>query len=182
MKKLIALTLVVLLVLAGCSAAGGSSKLGLGIKTTIGSSKDLAEKDDGTKVGTAQADTTVAAVMVDADGKVIDVMVDTAQTKINFNEEGVITSDKTVEYKTKRDLGNDYGMIKASGIGREWFEQMDAIQEWMKGKTAAQIAAMKVKDTEEHGIVSDETDLTSKATMGVETYLEVVAEALANAK
>ena len=48
--------------------------------------------------------------------------------------------------------------------------------------TASEIAAMKVKDTEDHGIVPDEPDLTSKATMGVETYLEVVAEALANAK
>ncbi len=181
MKKILVLTLVVLMVLAGCSAAGGDSKLGLGIKTVIDKSKDLAEQEDGSKSGTAQVDTTIAAVMVDADGKVIDVMVDTAQTRVNFNEEGVITSDKTAEYKTKRDLGNDYGMIKASGIGREWFEQMDAIQEWMKGKTASEIAAMKVKDTEEHGIVPDEPDLTSKATMGVETYLEVVAEALANA-
>jgi hypothetical protein len=179
MKKVIALTLILVLLLAGC-ASGGGTKLGLGQVTTISSSKDLAENDEGVKVGTAQADTVMAAVMIDDKGKVVDVKIDTAQTKISFDEAGMITSDKTAEVKTKRELGNDYGMIKASGIGKEWFEQMDAVEEWMIGKTADEIKNMKVKDNEGAN-VPDEADLASKATIKIDSYLKVVAEAIANA-
>jgi hypothetical protein len=180
MKKVIALTLILVLLLAGC-ASGGGTKLGLGHVTTIGSSKDLAENDEGVKVGTAQADTVIAAVMIDDKGKVVDVKIDTAQTKISFDEAGMITSDKAAEVKTKRELGNDYGMIKASGIGKEWFEQMDAVEEWMIGKTADEIKNMKVKDNGDGANVPDEADLASKATIKIDGYLKVVAEAIANA-
>lgn len=179
MKKVIALTLIMVLLLAGC-ASGGGTKLGLGQVTTISSSKDLAENDEGVKVGTAQADTVMAAVMIDDKGKVVDVKIDTAQTKISFDEAGMITSDKAAEVKTKRELGNDYGMIKASAIGKEWFEQMDAVEEWMIGKTADEIKNMKVKDNEGAN-VPDEADLASKATIKIDGYLKVVAEAIANA-
>lgn len=181
MKKIIALTLILVLALAGCSSAGGATKLGLGQDTSIGSSKDLAENDEGVKVGTAQVDTVMAAVMVDDKGKVVDIKIDTAQTIVTFDESGVITSDKSAEIKTKRELGADYGMIKASGIGREWFEQIDAVEEWMVGKTADEIANMKVKADENGANISDEADLVSKATLKIDSYLKVTAEAIADA-
>lgn len=180
MKKIFAITLVIVLFLAGCSSSGSSvNKLGLGQKTTIASSTDLADTD-GVKSGTAQADTVMCAVMIDANGKVVDIKIDTAQTAINFDEAGVITSDKTIEYQTKREKGADYGMIKASGIGREWFEQADAIEDWMTGKTADQIKNMKVT-AGEGGNVSAEPDLTSSATIKVDDYIAVAVEAIENA-
>ncbi|MDD2375492.1 MAG: hypothetical protein PHE63_10630 [Eubacteriales bacterium] len=181
MKKIIALTLILVLALAGCSSAGGAAKLGLGQITSIGSSNDLAENDEGVMVGTAQVDTVMAAVMVDDKGKVVDIKIDTAQTRVNFDENGVITSDKEAEIKTKRELGNDYGMIKASGIGREWFEQIDAVEEWMTGKTASEIANMKLNQNDSGANIPGEADLTSKATLKIDDYLKVTAEAIANA-
>ena len=181
MKKLIAITVVLLLFLAGCSSTGSSAaKLGLAQLTSIASSSDLKANDDGVLVGKAQADTTMCAVTVDAAGKVIDIKIDVAQTAINFDENGVITSDKTAEFKSKVEKGADYGMIKASKIGKEWFEQIAAIEKWMIGKTATEIAAMKVT-AGEGGNVSAEADLVSSATIKVDSYLAVTAKAIADA-
>ncbi len=183
MKKVFILTLVVFMILAGCSAAGGAAgKLGLGVKTTIDKSTDLVEQKDGSKAASAQVDSVIAAVLVDADGKLIAVQIDSAQTVVKYDENGQVTSNLAETVPTKRELGEAYGMIKASPIGREWYEQIDALQEWMKGKTAAQITGMKVKDDGEGGSMPDEPDLTSKATLTVDSYLEVVAKAMANAQ
>ena len=56
MKKIIALTLVLVLLLAiaGCSAAG-ETKLGVGQYTKIASSKDLTENDEGVMVEIGRA-------------------------------------------------------------------------------------------------------------------------------
>lgn len=179
MKKLLAVTLIVALMLAGC-AAPAATKLGLASKTTIDSSKDLADKD-GVKSGQAQADTMMVAVVVDAAGKVVSIDIDTVQAKIQFDEAGKITTDKAAEVKTKRELGDAYGMKKASGIGKEWFEQADAIEKWMTGKTAEQIKAMKLTAVE-GGNISAETDLATGATIHIDEFIEVAVEAIANAK
>jgi hypothetical protein len=174
---------VLLLFLAGCSSTGSSAaKLGLAQLTSIGSSADLKANDDGVLVGKAQADTTMCAVTVDAAGKVIDIKIDVAQTAITYDENGVITSDKTAEVLSKREKGTDYGMIKASKIGKEWFEQIDALEKWMIGKTADQISAMKVTlNEEEGGNVSAEPDLVSSATLKVDTFIEIATKAIADA-
>lgn len=183
MKKIIALILVLVFIvaLAGCSSSSSETRVGLGQITTIRSSKDLAENDEGVKIGTAQADTVMAAVMIDEDGKVVDIKIDAAQTRINFDEDGVITSDTSIEYPTKRELGDDYGMIVASGIGREWYEQIDAIEEWMTGKTAEEIKNMKVKADDTGANVPDEADLVSKATLKVDVYIAAAIEAIEDA-
>ena len=180
MKKIIALALVLALAFAVAGCTGGSDgdlKHGVGIKTSIGSSADLAENDDGDLVGRAQVDTVIASVTVDGDGKVVSVLIDTAQTRVMFNEAGEITSDRAADYKTKKELGSDYGMIRASGIGREWDEQIEAIEEWMVGKTATEISNMPV----EEGYPTD-VDLLTKATMRVTDYIAVVLEAIENAE
>jgi major membrane immunogen (membrane-anchored lipoprotein) len=179
MKKLFAMLMVAALLLAGCAPA--ATKLGYSSKTTIGFSSDLAEKD-GKQIGLAQADTMMCAVVVDDSGRVVDIKIDTVQAKVNFDEEGKITTDKATQFKTKRELGDDYGMKRASPIGREWYEQADAIQKWMIGKTADQIQAMKVKNTEDHGNIPDEPDLVSSATIGVDDFIEVAVDAIKSAK
>lgn len=175
MKKIIALTLVAVL-LAGCGAA--TVKTGLGHVISIAKSKDAtAEKE-----GLAQVDTVMAAVTFDSTGKVLGVTIDNAQVKVNFDATGKVITDKTVAPKTKVELGNDYGMKKASKIGKEWFEQIADLEKWMVGKTVDQIKAMKVKEVEGKPSIPDEADLTSKVTVSVNDYQAAVAEALANAK
>ncbi|HBD62997.1 MAG TPA: hypothetical protein DC038_01030 [Clostridiales bacterium] len=159
--------------------AHGAEKVGLGVETHIGSSKDKAA--DVKPV--AQMDTYMTAVALDKDGKVVKSIVDVAQVKVNYDENGVVTSDKTAEIKTKQELKEGYGMVKASSIGKEWFEQMAAFEEWMIGKTAAEIAGLKVKERDaSHKAVPDVPELTSSVTITVDGYQSVVAEAIENAR
>lgn len=182
MKKILIVTLVLALVLAGCSAA--AVKTGLGTDIKINGSKDISVDDDGNTVeGLAQVDTAMAAVTIDADGKIIGVQIDNAQVRIAFDAEGMITTELNAQQQTKVEKGADYGLIKASGIGREWFEQIAALGDWMVGKTIQEVNAMKtyVKD-DDHQMVPDETDLISSVTIDVSQYLKAVTKAVANAK
>jgi hypothetical protein len=181
MKKALAVILVLgLFLLAGCAGAAGT-KLGMASKTIMSRSTDLADTG-GVKTGTTLADTLMCSAVVDAGGKVVSIRFDDVQAPIAFDEAGKITTDKSTVFKTKRELGSDYGMKKASAIGREWFEQVDAIEKWMTGKTADQIKSMKVKTTQAEGNVPDEPDLASGATIGISDFIEVAAAAINNAK
>ena len=74
-------------------------------------------------------------------------------------------------------------MIKQSGIGREWYEQIAELEKWMIGKTVEQVNSMKVvKKDDEHPAVPDEADLKSKVTISVQDYQAAVTEAFENAK
>ena len=98
MKKIVALVMALVMVL-GCTAALADT-YGLGISSSIGSSKDAADGQD----GKAQVDSTVCALAVDADGKIVSCLFDVAQTKIGFSAAGAITADKTAEVKSKQEL------------------------------------------------------------------------------
>ncbi|NLM73616.1 MAG: hypothetical protein GX184_06290 [Clostridiaceae bacterium] len=177
MKKIIALTLIAVL-LAGCGATT-SVKTGLGHDISIAKSKDATAEAE----GLAQVDTVMAAVTFDKAGKILGVTIDNAQVKVNFDQNGKVTSDLTEKPETKVELGDKYGMKKASGIGREWYEQIAELEKWMTGKTVDQINAMKtVQKDESHPAVPDEADLKSKVTVSVESYLAAVTEAYKNAK
>ena len=175
MKKVLALTLVAIL-LAGCGAA--SVKTGLGHNISIEKSADASAEAE----GLAQVDTVMAAVTVDSANKILGVVIDTAQTKVNFDATGKITTDKAEEQKTKVELGFDYGMKKA-GSAREWFEQIAELEKWMVGKTIDEVKGMKVKAKDDaHPAVPDVAELTSLVTISVEGYLEAVADAFDNKK
>ena len=177
MKKLIVFTLIAVL-LAGCGAAG-SVKTGLGHVISIGSSKDATADAE----GLAQVDTVMAAVTFDQAGKILGVKIDTAQVRVNFDQNGKITTDKNKEFETKVELGDAYGMIKQSGIGREWYEQIAELEKQMIGKTVEQVNSMKVvKKDDAHPAVPDEADLKSKVTISVQDYQAAVTEAFENAK
>ncbi len=166
MKKVLALTLVAIL-LAGCGAA--SVKTGLGHNISIEKSADASAEAE----GLAQVDTVMAAVTVDSANKILGVVIDTAQTKVNFDATGKITTDKAEEQKTKVELGFDYGMKKA-GSAREWFEQIAELEKWMVGKTVDKITA--IKDA------SEDADLKSKVSVSISAYQAAVAEAVSKAK
>jgi hypothetical protein len=203
MKKILALLLVFVLsfsVLAGCAPTetpveeptetpveesveepaeepmtemGVITKLGLGHVISIESSSD--KTDD--KTAKAQADVTIMAVGFDMDGKVVSAELDVAQTAVEFDENMAITTDTAEEFKTKKELGTDYGMVKASAIGKEWFEQARALGDWMVGKTIDEITSLELED----GKATDE-DLVSSVTIGIADYLYVVGESAQTAK
>ncbi|MHB1483204.1 MAG: hypothetical protein ACYCYI_00945 [Saccharofermentanales bacterium] len=186
MKKiLIALLITIMAVslLAGCSGSTGATKTGLGQIISIANSKDVSVKDGAPVDGLAQVDVTMAAVTIDANNKIVSVTIDVAQTKVKFSDVGKVTTDLTADLKTKKELGNDYGMKKASTIGKEWFEQIKVLEDWMVGKTIAEVKAMKaVSKDAQHTMVPDEADLKTSVTLSVDVFVAAVDEAVKNAK
>ncbi|MBO5070379.1 MAG: hypothetical protein J6C37_08460, partial [Roseburia sp.] len=152
---------------------GGEIKTGLATVTTISDSKDAAAEEE----GTAQADVTIAAVTVDADGKIVSCRIDIAQTQIYFGADGTIFSNLEAEYPSKQELGDSYGMKVASSIGKEWNEQADAFAAYCVGKTADEVTGIAVT---EEGTAAD-TDLAASCTMHIGGFQSAVAKAVNNA-
>ncbi|QSX07015.1 hypothetical protein JYG23_06405 [Sedimentibacter sp. zth1] len=190
MKKKIALALSLLFVLTmlvGCglendakdtSANNDSNvesvKTGLGIITTLDKSREPEEDTD----GMAQADSVVAAVTVDSNGKIVKCVIDTVQSKMEFSNEGKVVTDLATTFKTKLELGADYGMGKVSAIGKEWNEQAQALADFVVGKTVEEIKAISV---DEQGVPTD-ADLTSSVTVKINSYVNAIEKAVANAQ
>ena len=178
MKKVLALGLAGVLAVgfAACSNSASddkntntqtaTAKTGMAIISQI---KD----DEHNKSATAlEIDSVAAAVLVDADGKIIDVKLDEAQTKPDLTKDNGNVSD----LRTKLDKKEDYGMKSTSPIGKEWYEQVAAFEAWAKGKTADEVKA-GVDDT---GYASD-ADLKAGCTIYAGGFTSVVAKAIANA-
>ena len=151
----------------------GGETVGLGVKTSIAKSKDATE-DAGAM---AQVDTVISAAAFDSEGKVTGAIIDTAQVRVQYDLEGQVETDRAGEFRTKNELKEDYGMSRASGIEKEWYEQAAALADWMVGKTVEEITSMSIEDGK-----TTEEDLVSSVTIGVEDYLHVLAEAYERSK
>ena len=153
--------------------AEGAVKTGLAVISSVEKSKDAGEKD-----GLAQTDSVIVAVTVDKDGKIVQTIIDTAQTKIEFSKEGKIIPDLNTVFKSKQELKEEYGMGKASSIEKEWYEQANALAEYVKGKTVEEVKAIAVDETG----VTTEADLVSSVTIKINPYKEAIEKAVANAE
>lgn len=153
--------------------AKSSDKLGLGVTTSIAKSKDVTDKD-----GVAQAYTYYTATTFGTDGKITSCVIDASQSNVNFSKEGKITSDLAAPLKSKVELGDEYGMKKASKIGKEWYEQSDAFSKYVVGKTVEEVKGIAV-DAEKH---ATDTDLTASVTVGIGEFQETIEKAFKIAK
>ena len=158
---------------AGAKTTTGSLKTGLAVISKTGSSKDVSDKD-----GLAQIDSTIVAVTVDKDGKIVECIIDAAQTKINFDATGKLKTDLKTEFKTKNELGDNYGMKKASKIGKEWYEQAAAFAKYVTGKTVDEVKGIKLSDD---GKATD-ADLSTSVTVSIAGYIEGIEKAVKNSK
>lgn len=158
---------------AGSESAGGALSTGYAAISSIEKSTDAGEAD-----GLAEVDTMFAAVLVDGSGKIVDCKIDSIMTKVNFSKEGKVLADITAEVKSKNELGDDYGMRKASGIGKEWNEQAAGFAQYVIGKTADEVKGISVSAD---GVAAD-ADLTATITVHIGDFIEVVEQAVANAE
>jgi len=175
MKKIITLVLSVALVMSLFTACGKSEKVKTGlavIPTYSEKSKDAGEED-----GLAQVDQTAVAVLVDSKGVIRNIAIDVMQTKINFNAAGEITTDLAKEFDSKQVLKEAYGMKAASGIGKEWYEQAQALADYVKGKTLAEVKGIAL----DGGYPTGE-DLTSSVTMNIAEIISAIEKAVNNAQ
>ena len=152
--------------------AADGDKLGLGVATNIAKSKDAGEE-----AGLAQAYSNYAAVTTDASGKITSCAIDASQSNVNFDAKGALTSDLAGALQTKQELGAAYGMSGASSIGKEWFEQANALAVYVTGKTIDEVKGIALTD---EGTPAD-ADLASSVTVHIGDYTNVIDKAVANA-
>ena len=182
MKKLIALSLSLVLVLGRFSVASAELP-GPGINTSIGSVKEATEKDGEKYDGQGQVNSVICVVLLNDDKTIKAVQFDTVQTKVTFNAEGKLTNDLMAEIPSKIEKGEAYGMRKASEIGKEWFEQIAEFEKYITGKTLEEVQAIPTyKKDDNHTRVPDDADLKTTVTIDIGGYVDALAKAVANAK
>jgi hypothetical protein len=153
--------------------AKADDKLGLAIHTTIAKSKDATADAE----GQTQAYSIYTVATFDKDGKITSNIIDASQATVKFDATGKITSDLTAPVKTKVELGDEYGMRKASQIGKEWFEQAAAFSAYVTGKTVEEVKGIAVENGK-----TTEADLVSSVTVTVSEFQEVIEKAFTTAK
>ena len=145
MKKLLTLLLVTVL-LTGC----GSNTLKEG--TYEGSATDNYGGEE---------NTATAKITIDSEGKITDVYLDTTYT----TKEGIKT--------TKKELKENYGMIKYGQAQYEWYQQVEALEQAVIDNQG--IAFLNI---DEDGY----TDAVSTCTIKVDALYKALEDALNKAK
>lgn len=147
-------------------AAKGDT-LALGIEAENGSSS-LTATDD--KDVNAQVDITVVALTADSDGRVTSALGDMTEPALTVAADGGVNAPENV--RSKLEQGDEYGMRQASALGKEWYEHSEGFCSYLKGKTAAEIAAIPDDGSD--------ADLAALCTISVSDLQKAAGEALKN--
>ena len=176
MKKILTVALMTALLLAIATTAMAA--------TGLGSITSVSLTPAGSSNGSVSVNTTMCAVTLDDEGKIVAVQFDVVQPKAAFDATGAAAGDINAAPQTKKELKEGYGMKVASAIGKEWYEQAAALEAWCVGKTVEEVCAMKTFDRGDghHTMVPDEADLKASVTVSVGDYLEALKKAAAVAK
>lgn len=146
---------------------------GLAVLNSLENSMDAGEED-----GLAEINSSVAAVLVDSDGRIVSCKIDAVQSKLNFSKDGRLTSDYSAPVSTKQELKEAYGMKKASGIGKEWYEQADALAAYVTGKTMEEVRGIALTET----TAPADLELSASVTIKLGEWIDVIEKAVANAR
>lgn len=180
MKKVLTLLVSICMLLTLAACGGGNTtptvtekeyKLGMG--TVV--------KMDSSAKGNAQVDATIAAVVLDSEGKIVACTIDVAQSKTAIAEDGsIVTEDVT--FLSKREKQFDYNMVKFSEATFEWFEQADHFADYCLNKTAAEVAATETRvrgEDEPHPgyVVAADEALFAQCSITVTDFIEAVVKA-----
>ena len=144
------------------SARGDRAVLGVSVRNDT---KDL------TADVTAQVDITVAALTLDADGRVTGAVADVAEPALTVGADGTVSAPEVV--KTKVELGDSYGMRNASSLGKEWYEHSEGYCSYLKGKTEKEVADIPADGSD--------ADLAALCTISIDALQKAAGDAFENA-
>lgn len=108
---------------------------------------------------------TVLALVIDADGKIVAARFDCAEVTPSLVDGAIANVDSVI---TKVEKGDEYAGMTAGS----WADQAKAFEDYLIGKTAAEVAAM---DTSDKALIAGCTMSSSKA-----TFKALVAKAFAS--
>lgn len=189
-RVLVGCTLAGALALTGCSR-GGSSGSSSGSHSSMNSSSagsSMAGQEQAWRTGlgvvteaagsdrAGKITTAAAAVVLDADGKLADVMLDELEISVTAENTGKVATPEDV--RSKRTKGADYPLAAASSLGKGWAEQADHFADYLTGKTTDEVKNLK---TDDDGKPQD-ADLLSGCTIAVDRYRDAVVRACEQAK
>lgn len=95
-------------------------------------------------------------------------------TKVNIDEYGAKSFDGSMS-GSKKELGDSYNMKSYSEIGKEWYEQIKALEDYVVANGIEKI------ELDENGKVIN-TDLKTMCSIRVDEYLTLTKQAKENAK
>ncbi len=176
MKKVLCLVLAfatfMTVALSGCGGSGsGNVSFGMGVYSYISEANSAtADKD-----GNAKVTSNVAAVLLDRSGKIIDADLDVADCTVSFTKDGKAV--QLGEFKTKYELGDDYGMKAYANATKEWYEQADAFLALIKGKTLREVKSLVATN----GKGNDDV-INAGCTIVISDFVKVLEKAAVSAK
>ena len=162
MKKIIALLMILTLALSlmvGCGDKEKDYNLAIGVATSV----------DGTEVSN-----TVAAIVTDADGKIVLCRIDTISVAPTVKDGAV---DETATFKSKAEKGDSYNMVTYGGAKSEWYVQAKAVEEFVVGKTRNEVKAIAVDDSGK----PTGADLSASCTISVDDFKKAIDKAFESA-
>ena len=154
MKRIFSLILVAVLALSvfafvGCNQSNDGNetetvtlKLGLGVSTTVSATDATEDKN-----GEGEVSTTVAAVLVDENGKIVKCFIDCAENIVAYTAEGKAVANAS--FATKYELGDAYNMVLIGKANKEWYAQADTFCTLVAGKTISEVKALVASENKE---------------------------------
>lgn len=183
MKKFFALMLAIAL-LATMTACGGNNAdngdnaapetVKFGAATVLSSLAATDATED--KNGQGSVDLTAAVVTLDKDGKIVACDLDTLQIKAAYDIAGKAVAN--AEFKTKREMGDNYNMVAYGQAKQEWYKQADAFEALIVGKTVADVRGLVVNETNKG---TDEV-INAGCTIMINEFVSAIEKAAQNAK
>ena len=164
MKRVLSLLVLMALLctaLIGCKdpePTADTYKLGIGV----------AVENTTTNEAKAKSEVTVAAVILNADAKIVACRIDTLAVD-GFFADGAVVANKT--YTSKMEQGAEYGMLGApyGSTLAEWDAQAKAFESFVAGKNATEV-----------GTINNDTVIAG-CTVGVTAFVEAVTDACKDA-
>lgn len=155
-------------VLAGCGAKAEAGHFGFGGVATYKVTAPTAEK-----AGSVQTDITYASVLLGKDAKIKQLRLDVVQVKVAANDAGdAVVRTSGADSESKWEKLDGYAMVGASPIGKEWYEQAEAFENFAVGKTVAELIALEGEDA----------NLVGGVDAGVTIHVNAFMDAIVNAE
>ena len=174
MKKILSFVLAAAMAfsMVGCGSEEKEAlKMGMGVSATVAGSADA----DADNNGNAEVAANVAAVLLDSEGKIVKCDLDTADYILAFTSEGKYIAND--DFATKAEQGTDYGMVAYGGATKEWYEQVDAFETVVVGKTIDEVKALVVDDN-----TGNDEVIKAGCTIEVIDFVNAIDKAVANAE
>ena len=152
--------------------------LGVSAISNAAESVSAADSDDGNAM--VKMYTEFGAAAVGSDGKILAALTDAIQPKITVSADGeILNKDFTA---TKRELGDDYNMVKYGNAIAEWDAQAKAFADYTVGKTADEVMGLETATNAEGYQVSTDETLLASCTMAINGMQAAIATAVNNAR